>query len=78
MGFEFFKKYGGQRLNVRDGQSIESGMSTESLRDELNRYRQMADTNQREDGTMLRAGDRADILRQAARFQAELLRRGAQ
>lgn len=75
MGFEFFKKYGGRRLDVKDGQSIESGMATEHLREELDRYNKMLETGLRPNGVPITAQDRGDIERQANRFRSEIARR---
>lgn len=76
MGLEFFKQYGGRRLDVRDGQSIESGMATEHLREELAVYQNMLTTGKRPNGVDITAQDRRDITRQADRFASELARRG--
>lgn len=75
MGFEFFKQYGGRRLDVRDNQSIESGMTTEHLRKELAFYNNMLATGKRPNGVDITAQDRRDITRQADRFASELARR---
>lgn len=76
MGLDFFKQYGGRRLNVRDNQSIESGMATEHLREELATYQQMLVTGARPNGERLTADEGAEIAMQASRFRAELVRRG--
>lgn len=77
MGFEFFKQYGGRRLDVRDNQSIESGMATEHLREELAVYQNMLATGKRPNGVDITPQDRRDITRQADRFASELARRKA-
>ena len=75
MGLDFFKNHGGRRLNVRDGQSIESGMATEHLREELAFYNNMLATGKRPNGVNITEQDRRDITRQADRFESELGRR---
>lgn len=72
----FFKKYGGQRLNVADNQPMERGMSNEQLHENTQIYQQMIDTGLRPNGAPITAQDRIDIERQLSRFRAELSRRG--
>lgn len=73
----FFERHGGRRLDVRDGQPIESGFTTHDLMRELARLERMLATNLRiETGQTLTERERAGIETQAERYRTELSKRG--
>lgn len=72
---DFFNRHDGRRLDVRDHEPIERGMTTEHLREEVERYGAMLDKGTRPTGERLSGDERAEITAQSMRFRSEIARR---